>query len=201
MKKTLLVAVMSLFVFINSAQATILEIYDFTGSFDASGIGSLQNYVIRSGNDSPVSLGTFYLNKYEKIQPCNTSRLWIEMMQRTYAPAEIDKSGDGNLAEHWSMYNANRQWGTIEWDGTIEFVNTDYTIGPIPDLSAYTINDLYVDNLTRQIGSIVDYDIRLLADVTPAPVPEPSTFILLAIGVAGVGFLRRKAGNKILIHN
>lgn len=54
-----------------------------------------------------------------------------------------------------------------------------------PRLDNHTINGIYLDVIGSSTDGIPGVSTRLYADV----VPEPSTFILLVIGVAGLGLL------------
>jgi hypothetical protein len=197
MKNILVVTIIfSVFIFVNSAQATFIEVYDFNGTFNSSTIGDLKTYSIKLNGDYPVTLGQFHINERDKIQPSFASTILKDMLQRSFNPSADDVFRDSAIAEFLSNNRGNFIYGHIEWWGDLDYGATQLYIRPIPDLSENIINDLYFDSFIVKNESTVDYDIKLFADVTPAPIPEPSTFILLAIGVAGIGFLRRREMDK-----
>jgi hypothetical protein len=195
-KNLLVIIISSIFVFVNSAQATIIDVYDFKGTFDSSTIGDLKAYSIKLNGDNPVPLGQFNINERDKIQPSFASTILKDMLQRTFNPSVDDVFRDSAIAEFLSNNRGDFIYGHIEWLGDLDYGATQLYIRPIPDLSENIINNLYFDSFIVKNESTVDYDIRLLADVSPAPVPEPSSFILLAIGVAGFGFMRRRGMDK-----
>lgn len=186
MKKiSLAIVLVSIITFVNSSQATLISAFDINGTYNASNIGILQQFSFGIGIDEPAPLGTFGLNKLELIQSGFRSSIMKDMLQRTFASTLKDPF----IYECLSNYNNNQMVGLILLKGDSGNGSLRYFINPIPDLSDYIINDLYIDNFITQDGSTVDYDIRILADVTP--IPEPSTFILLAVGVAGIALLRK----------
>jgi len=65
-----------------------------------------------------------------------------------------------------------------------------HEIVPNPRLDDYIINGIYLDVIETPTDGIPDVITRLYADADV--VPEPSTFILLAIGVAGIGAMRKR---------
>ncbi|NTW98564.1 MAG: PEP-CTERM sorting domain-containing protein [Geobacteraceae bacterium] len=195
-KKLLEIAIFSVFAFVSTAQATMINAFDIITTFDVSQIGSVESYSLSLATDNPQLLLTTGINTYTSIPTSSASLALTGMLQRNYYVAPADRIGDTALGENWSMYSTGQLWGTVLLNGSIDFNGSHWTVSPIPDLSGFTINGLFAENFTTVQGSTAFFDTQILADVSPAPVPEPSSFILLAIGVAGIGFMRRRNMDK-----
>lgn len=84
MKNSILVIIIfSVFIFVHSAQATMINYYDFRGTFETTNIGNLESYSIVLNGDYPAILGQFDLNEPAKIQPNKATYIWTGMLQRS----------------------------------------------------------------------------------------------------------------------
>jgi hypothetical protein len=197
MKKGLLfIIIFSVLVMANSVQATMVSVFDIVETLEVSQIGSVETYSLTLASDNPQLLLTAGINTLASIPTSSASLALTDMLLRNFYVAPSDRTGDTILAEKWSMYSTGQLWGDVRLNGSIDFSGSHWSINPIPDLSGFSINGLYADNHTSVQGSTAYFDTQIFADVSAAPIPEPSTFILLAIGVAGIGFLRRRGMDK-----
>ncbi len=74
------------------------------------------------------------------------------------------------------------------FDGTIEFI--DYIISESNFWPVTTpIDDLRIASI---FGGVVENDVWQV-ETEGVPVPEPTTFILMALGLVGLGYMRKKA--------
>jgi len=120
-----------------------------------------------------------------------------------YNSDDLDMNGDGELLENQIELNLNLfsqafvNEDDIDFDffpvvdildGTIEYI--DYIISesifagnprPIDDLRIASISGGVVENGVWQV------------ETEGVPVPEPTTFILMALGLVGLGYMRKKA--------
>jgi hypothetical protein len=194
--KKLVIFIFSIFLMVNPAQATMISVFDITGASYVQSNDSLQSYgLVFGGSEAPIA--AMYPGNINDVTAFRNFPLLTNVLQRTLTYTDADRTGETGIAQAIQMYEHNRLYGRILLYGYNDFGGgNSWLISPIPDLSGFIINGLYADNFTTLDGSTVNYNIRILADVSPAPVPEPSTFILLAIGVTGIGFLRRRGMNK-----
>jgi len=185
----------SVFVLANTAQATLINVLDLTGSLDIPTDEHLLTCTLSLGRDYPIAVGTYNIDSEGIIQSTKASSMLIDMFQRTFNPDPeliFGSNRDFVIQEQWTNYMSDEIRGGVLLGGNHPYGNSFFI--PLPDLSQYRINDLYVGNSIIQHGSTVDYDVSILADV--APVPEPLSFLLVSAGLAGIGFMRRKTGNK-----
>ncbi len=194
MKKSfLLILFFSVITGASSSLASMIQIYDYKGTYDADRYTDLFLYEFKVCDVNVVNLARIYKSDFNTIvkidQYSQTTQKLIDMFQRTYIPRpEIERD------EFTYMYLNNLLYGKILFldappnDGG--FAHGIY-FHPIPDLSAYHINALYLDNSFSTNGATGEYDIKFLADVTPI-VPEPSTILLLGVGLSVLVFIRKK---------
>ena len=179
-----MLSLLSLLFSVDMALATVIDVFDIRGSapVDMPQLGTLLSYDLYFGLDSPVYLTQGApLNGITKL---NTNNALIDMLQRTFAYTSDDRSGSTPIAEDIGFYEINKIIGVVVLNTSIDVTSLTWEISPIPDRSEYKINSLYADSFISSDGKVADMDIQILADVTP--VPEPSSFILLALGALGI---------------
>lgn len=176
----------------SSAQATVISVFDIVNTVSTSGIGTAENYSLTFGIDCPLQLINANINTFGIVneKTYNNIPIFTEMLQRTFTYSPEDRIGFTPMAEEISNYERNELNGLFILNGSIDYNTAIWQFSPIPDLSGYTINGLYAENFTTFQGSTAISDTRILADVSP--VPEPSSFILLAVGIVGIVFLKRR---------
>ncbi len=200
MKKSILLIIILIFITASSVQATMINILDTVGSISGKSsllgfeifVGSLQSEQLSNANGIDFSPSDY--NKLVKIQPNSGyySPL-IAILERTFTPYMIN-GPNGQMPDYNSemnaMWNSKDIWGSVmffcgdtsrAYSGSVRHV---FNINPIPDLSEYKINNLYIYSNIAETLSNINYEIQLYADVTT--VPEPSTIFLLVSGLAGM---------------
>jgi len=186
MKKTfLLILLFSVITGTSSSLASMIQIYDINGSYNANLYGP-NSYEFTIGEYNPVWLVSIHKENFNNTVKIDTqgAQNLISMLQRTYLPIY-----DNELTH---LYTTNSFYGTIYFFGPPDAIWSDrYYFNSIPDLSAYHIDALYLNNSFSTDGASGEYDIQLLADSTPI-VPEPSTILLLGVGLSVLVFIRKK---------
>lgn len=192
-KALLLISLIFVFIAASTSHADIIKVFDFNGSYDASK-GEITNYSIYFGDYNPTSLGTIWgsdLNGLVKVDNLGATFL-TDFFQRTFVPRPPIEQ------DEWTyMYKNNLIYGNIQLGGADEplFFQRFY-YNQIPDLSAFHINALYLDNSFSTNGATGAYDIQLLADATPV-VPEPSSLLLLGGGIIALVFIRKRSRSQL----
>jgi hypothetical protein len=210
MRKIFLMIVITIFIAANSVQATMINILDVGGTISGASsllgleiyIGSLEREPLANANGVDFLPGDF--NKLVRIQPNVGYYAPLKaMLERTFSPYMVPGTTNGVLIPDQSS-EMNYMWGSNQLYGSVWFFGADtdgvfngirsanFNISPIPDLSPYIINDFFLNPIISQIGPNIVYDIPLYVDVTLAPVPEPSTLLLLCGGFAGLAFWSKR---------
>lgn len=188
MKKTfLLILFFSVITGVSSSLANMIQIYDINGSYNTDRY-ELYQYQFITGDYNQISLATINKNDFNNVVKIDQwqVQLLIDMFQRTFIPRPPIEQD-----EFTYMYQNNMLYGSIKFmesPPSDAGWNSLYHFNSIPDLSAYHINALYLNNSFSPDGI---YDIQLLADATPV-VPEPSTILLLGVGLSVLVFIRKK---------
>jgi len=189
MKKTfLLILFFSVITGSSQSLASMIQIYDFNGSYNPN-IYNLYQYQFITGDYNQISLAAINKNDFNTVVKIDQWQVQflIDMFQKTFIPRPPIEQD-----EFTYMYQNNVLYGSIKFmeaPPSDTGWNSLYYFNSIPDLSAYHINALYLNNSFSPDGI---YDIRLLADATPI-VPEPSTVLLLAVGLFVLVFVRKKS--------
>lgn len=188
MKKNLIrcLFLLSLLVSANPAQATMMNVLQASGTVEWSAYGDLASCEIFAGEYNFVPLvWPMRPAQFNTIVPATTGFQtdWIAMLDRSFTPyragSEIDYSNEFN-----AMYFADALWGQLMWLGKDAGMGVSFYHPTIPDFSNYDVHGLYIYNGVDVAGNTMTYDFHVFADVTP--VPEPSTVLLLAAGLAGM---------------
>jgi len=144
------------------------------GSGSSAGTYVLQDFAVTS-SATGGTLGSLLGGQY------NTN------MYATYQPFSFDWNGSSVTTWHQSGSNTF-DWWAFGQEGSIMSYFFGWDTGNINDptkAAHYDGNDL----------NNPAYTVTVTAENGSAPVPEPSTFLLLGAGLAGVGFLRRRMKN------
>lgn len=185
---------------VGRAQALFIDVLDLKGVIDPQG-DVLVRYETIFGGYNPINVQTVGVPPGEshfnaKMGP--RANVLTDFFQRTFIP--LPPIGQ----DEWTyMYETNQLYGAIRFGGIKDYVGYHrFGYLPIPDLSAYRIDALYLDNSFSPNGSLIDYDIRLVADAhlmaDAAPVPEPSTVFLLGAGIPWLWRRSRKGTPAVL---
>lgn len=165
--------------FASSASATTWN-WSFgneSGTFITNGNGSaagtyvLQDFTV-SSSATGGALGSLSGGQY------NTN------VYSTFQPFSFDWDGASVTAWYQSGFNTFDWWAFGE-EGSSESYFFGWDTGNINDPTKAAHYDGF--NLNSPA-----YTVTVTAENTSTPVPEPSTFLLLGAGLAGVGFLRRR---------
>ena len=76
--------------------------------------------------------------------------------------------------------------------------NTSLSINPLTNMAGFTLANITYNARNIAIdwmGLAFNQSTRVVLDVHPQSVPEPTTLLLLGSGLAGLGFVRRKFKN------
>uniref|UniRef100_C6DZU9 Ice-binding protein C-terminal domain-containing protein n=1 Tax=Geobacter sp. (strain M21) TaxID=443144 RepID=C6DZU9_GEOSM len=190
MKKTRIVLLLlSSLLMASPAPATMINVGAFSGSFDNSSYGHVHNLTFDLGMDNPERL--FFddqFGQFVKMTPSNASNDLVAMLEGRFVP--LTTVGDMPDAEKANMWLRKMLHFYLVLTCEEAGYSQIYHQSPIPDLSMYKIESLYMYNSILSDGAETGFDLQLYADAKA--VPEPSTLLLFMAGLAAtICFLLR----------
>ena len=186
------------FIISNPANAIMINILNVEGTEIKDPqytYGHPNGYLMQWGIDNRMTLfSTDSLNDLVQLPHNLQTDALISMLEGNYTlttyNGTVDYQDDRNR-----MYLANNLHGDIQYSTDTGGFGKEYggllwSISPIPNLSSYNISDLYMYNNVDETLDSVHYDVKMWADAEP--VPEPSTILLVGVGIGGLFIWRRK---------
>lgn len=167
-----LILLFALVFVVKPAESKMIKVMESSGTESVPvGTGPLAGFTLIFGFDCPgpwTQYGSGDFNNLVLIPHNFTTDIYISMLDRTYTSPPND---------FLSGYEGDRMWTEKRLDTGLALLPVPdpgrigggnlYIHVPIPDLSAYKIEDLYLYNNVSQGDSLITYNLQIYADAKP----------------------------------